>query len=111
MDSKRLSKISRLIQKELGEHFQRNARSFGGAIIAVTVVRVTPDLAQCRAYLSIFPPHLVQASFEAISEQTPLIRHALAQSTRHQLRRTPELEFFIDDSLDYAENIDRLLLP
>jgi ribosome-binding factor A len=72
-------------------------------------VRITPDLSLARVYLSIFPSDRVDATLEWVKEQTKTIRFELGKRVRHQLRIVPELSFFIDDSLDYIENIDRLL--
>lgn len=110
MEGKRLEKVSRQIQKDLGEIFQRQAQAvFQGKMITVTAVRVTPDLGLAKVYLSIFPPENKQAIMEAIKHNTKTIRHELAQRIRNQMRIVPDLAFYIDDSLDYIENIDRLL--
>jgi ribosome-binding factor A len=112
MESQRLSKISRLIQKELADIFQKHMNNlFNGGMISVTVVRVTPDLSLARIYVSLFPPERSKELFELINLQAKTIRHELAQRTRNQLRQIPELKFFIDDSLDYARKIDDLLNP
>ncbi len=110
MTSTRQYKVSRLLQKELGHVFQREGNSiFVGKMITVTEVRITPDLGQARVFLSIFPA-AEKALFEkTMIEHTQHIRHELAMRIRHQLRMVPELKFFLDDSLDYIENIDRLL--
>jgi len=110
MDNTRLNKISRLIQKELSDYFLFESRNlFGGAMISVTSVRVTPDISEARVYVSIFPTNRQEEVFALVEVNQRMIRHELAQKTRHQLRKIPDLRFFIDDSLDYAENIDKLL--
>jgi ribosome-binding factor A len=110
MESQRLSKVSRLIQKELADIFQKHMSTlFNGGMISVTVVRVTPDLSLARIYVSLFPPERSKELFELINLQTKTIRHELAKRTRNQLRQIPELKFFIDDSIDYARKIDDLL--
>jgi ribosome-binding factor A len=110
MESTRLNKVSRLLQKELGDYFLREGRSsFEGAMITVTVVRVTPDLGQAKVYLSLFPPAQKEKVFSIVKEKTRVIRHELARRIRHQLRIVPELVFFVDDSLDYIEKIDNIL--
>jgi ribosome-binding factor A len=110
MTSTRQYKVSRLLQKELGQVFQREGNSiFTGKMITVTEVRITPDLGQAKVFLSIFPA-AEKAIFDKIMGQhTQHIRHELGMRIRHQLRVVPELQFFLDDSLDYIENIDRLL--
>jgi ribosome-binding factor A len=110
MTSTRQYKVSRLLQKELGNIFQREGNSiFTGKLITVTEVRITPDLAQARVYLSIFPADDNEKFKQTIEDHSQHIRHELGNRIRHQLRMVPELRFFLDDSLDYIENIDRLL--
>jgi ribosome-binding factor A len=109
MESVRLSKIERLLQKELGEIFQRQTQAMHGTLVSVTTVRVSPDLSIARAYLSIFPSEKGEEMLEAIRTNTRTVRYELGQRVRLQLRKIPELSFFIDDSLDYLDNIDKLL--
>ncbi len=110
MTSTRQHKVSRLLQKELGDIFQREGNSiFAGKLITVTAVRITPDLAQARVFLSIFPAADGKKFKQTIEEHSHHIRHELGNRIRHQLRLVPELRFFLDDSLDYIDNIDRLL--
>ena len=101
MESTRLQKIERLLQKELSDIFQKQTQGMHGVLVSVSVVRVSPDLSVARAYLSIFPSDKSQELLEAIRSNTKAIRL--------QVRKIPELSFFIDDSLDYIENIDNLL--
>ena len=103
MESTRLSKIERLLQKELSDIFQKQTQAMHGILISVSVVRVSPDLSVARAYLSIFPSDKSKEMLEKA------IRFDLGQRIRKQVRKIPELTFFIDDSLDYIENIDNLL--
>ncbi len=110
METQRQSKVSKLIQKELADIFQKQGNNlFGGGMISVTVVRVTPDLALAKVYLSLFPPERQQELFETINLQVKTIRYELGQRVRNQLRLVPELIFYIDDSMDYANKIDDLL--
>ena len=109
MESTRVSKIERLLQKELGDIFQRQAQGMPGVLISVSVVRVSPDLSVARAYLSIFPSEKGKDLIENIRANTKAIRFDLGQRIRLQVRKIPELSFFIDDSLDYIENINNLL--
>lgn len=80
-----------------------------GVIISVSKVSVTADLSLAKVYLSIFPNKEAAELLKGIRSNAPLIRHELAQRTKHQLRRMPNLEFFIDDSLEYIERIDKSL--
>lgn len=109
MDSTRLNKIERLLQKELGDIFQKQAQGMSGILISVSAVRISPDLGIARIYLSIFPSGKGNELLENIRANTKAIRFELGQRIRTQVRKIPELSFFIDDSLDYLENIDNLL--
>jgi len=109
LETTRQNKIARLIQKDLSTIFQEQTRQTRGILISVSVVRVSPDLSVAKAYLSIFPSEKAEELMENINAQAPQIRYALGNLERHQLRIIPELKFFLDDSLDYVENIDRLL--
>lgn len=109
MESTRQAKISRFIQKELSEIFRQQTAKTHGILVSVSQVRVSPDLSIARAYLSVFPPEKGAEMLENINRQAKTIRYELAQKVRFQLRKTPELTFHLDDSLDYIENIDRLL--
>ncbi len=110
MESKRQQKISRLIQKELGEIFQLIARdNFPGFLITVTRVNVTPDLSLAKVFLSLFGAGNRDEIFAKINSHKKEIRHQLALRVGKQMRIIPELVFNIDDSLDYIENIENLL--
>lgn len=111
METKRQAKIARLIQRELSEIFRRQTAVMGGVIVSVSAVRVTPDLSIAKAYLSIFPPEKSAEILENIKKQAKTVRYELAQAVKEVLRKCPELQFYLDDSLDYIENIDRLLAP
>lgn len=109
MESTRQAKIARLLQKELSEIFRQQTAKTHGTLVTVTAVRVSPDLSIARAYLSVFPSDKAQAMLDSINASAKTIRYELAQRVRFQLRKTPELAFYLDDSLDYIENIDNLL--
>lgn len=111
MESKRQAKIARFIQKELSEIFRKQTSALGGVIVSVSQVRVSPDLSIAKAYLSIFPPDKSAQILENIKAQSKTVRYELAQNVKEVLRKCPELQFYLDDSLDYIENIDRLLGP
>ncbi|VAW19186.1 Ribosome-binding factor A [hydrothermal vent metagenome] len=108
--STRQNKVSRLIQKELADYFQKESRNlFHGKLISVTTVRVTKDLGIARAYLSIFPADGAEEVLDEIRLLTKQIRGSLGRKIGKQVRIIPALEFYIDDSLDYIDNIDKLL--
>ena len=109
MEGTRLQKIERLLQKELGDIFQKQTQAMHGVLVSVSVVRVSPDLSVAKAYLSICPSAKGEELLKAIRANTKAIRYDLGQRVRLQLRKIPELSFFIDDSLDYIEHIDSLL--
>lgn len=109
METTRQAKISRLLQKELSEIFRMQTAKTHGTIVTVSTVRVSPDLSVAKVYLSIFPSEKSLEVLENIKKSQKTIRYELAQKVRFQLRKTPDLTFFIDDSLDYLEKIDRLL--
>jgi ribosome-binding factor A len=110
MESVRQQKVGRLLQKELSEIFRSNAKTlFEGKFITVTIVRVSPDLGSAKIYLSVMNPGDKTSVVKMVTDQTPNIRRILGGIIRRQVRVIPELAFFIDDSLDYAENIEKLL--
>jgi ribosome-binding factor A len=109
METTRQNKIARLIQKELSEIFMLQTKGMHGVLISVSVVRMSPDMSIARAYLSVFPSNKGEEIIKNINDNSKSIRYELGQRVRHQLRIIPELRFFIDDSLDYIENIDHLL--
>ena len=109
METTRQQKISRLIQKELSDIFQRQTQATHGVLVSVSAVRISPDLSIARGYLSIFPSERGPEILDNINGNTRQIRFELGTRVRHQLRIIPELKFFLDDSLDYLEHIDELL--
>jgi len=109
METTRQQKIARMLQKELGEIFLLYARELHGTLITVTNVKVSPDLGIARTYLSVFPVDKTAEVLVKVKGDTKSIRFDLGKRVRFQLRIVPELFFHIDDSLDYLENIDKLL--
>ncbi|MBO4504285.1 MAG: 30S ribosome-binding factor RbfA [Bacteroidales bacterium] len=109
MNSTRQQKIASLLQRELATLFQQDGINVYGCMITVTKATITPDLSIARAYLSIYMAPDKDAIIAAVRANTKDIRYRLGQRVKDQLRIVPQLEFFIDDTLDYIENIDRLL--
>ena len=111
MESNRQRKIAGVLQADLVDILQNSASQNGmrGIIISVTQVKVTVDLSIAKVYLSIFPNEKGEELLEGIRANAPLIKHEIAQRTRNQLRRMPEFLFFIDDSLEYIDGIERSL--
>lgn len=109
METTRQAKIARLLQKELSEIFRLQTAKTQGVLITVSTVRVSPDLSVAKAYISVFPSDKASQILDNINASGKTIRYELAQRVRFQLRKTPELTFFLDDSLDYIEKIDNLI--
>lgn len=111
MENNRQKKIASVLQRDLVDVLQGAARKGGlsNIIISVTKVNVTVDLSIAKVYLSIFPIDKGSEILKGIQSNSHLIKHEIAQRTKNQLRRMPQLEFFIDDSLEYIDNIERSL--
>lgn len=110
METKRQQQFARLIREELSDIFLREAKHWiGNAFITVTTVRVTPDLAIARIYLSFLQNNGKEALLEEIQEKSKQIRNVLGQRIRQSVRIIPELHFFLDDTAEYAARIDNLL--
>jgi ribosome-binding factor A len=109
MDTTRQQKINRLIQKELGEIFRKQTQQMRGVLVTVSTVRVSPDLGNAKIYLSIFPSEKGEELLKNIKTNVKTVRYDLGQKVGKQLRIIPELAFYLDDSLDYLDNIDKLL--
>lgn len=111
METQRQKKIAGILQKDLADILQRAAIHGGlkGVIISVTKVAVTADLSIAKVYVSIFPNPKAKKLLDGIKSNQSQIKHELAQRTKNQMRRTPELSFYLDDSLEYIDNIDKSL--
>ncbi len=109
METNRQHRISRLVQKDLGEILQISGRDwFPGAMVTVTKVKVTSDLSIARVYLSIFGKDANEV-LSQVEMKGKEIRKQLGNRVKNQLRQVPELRFHVDDSLDYIDNIENLL--
>ncbi len=110
-ETQRQKKIGTVLQKDLVDILQNAATQGGmrGVIISVSKVKVTVDLGVAKVYLSIFPNNKAKELVEGIRSNTPFIRHEMAQRTKNQLRRMPNLEFFVDDSLEHIDKIEQSL--
>ncbi|TXB64835.1 30S ribosome-binding factor RbfA [Vicingus serpentipes] len=110
MSSLRQNKVSRLLLKELSIIFQQNGTDwFPNTMISVTVVRVSPDLSFAKVYLSIFGATEPIDCVKGVNENSKMIRGLLGKIIKKQLRIVPEIAFYLDDSLDYAEALDEAL--
>ena len=109
-ESTRQQKVARQLQRDLAEIIREKGTAiFGGAMISVTAVRISPDLSVAKVYVSIFPSSKVKEAFAVIEASAKSIRGDLGRRVSKQLRIVPDLIFLIDDSLDYVEHIDELL--
>ena len=109
MESKRQQKVAKQIQKDLSDIFQKEGRAwFDNAFITVTIVRISPDLGQAKAYLSFLITKNADMVFDRVKDRTKQIRTLLGQRVRHQLRIVPELIFYMDDTAEYAAKIEKL---
>lgn len=109
METNRQKKIGGVLQKDLAEILQNHLRDSGvsGILISVSKVTVTTDLSIAKAYLSIFPNKNAADLLADLNLIKHKIKHELAQRTKNQLRRMPDLDFFVDDSLEYIDNIEK----
>ncbi|RDY59779.1 30S ribosome-binding factor RbfA [Flagellimonas nanhaiensis] len=110
-ETQRQKKIGGIIQQDLADILQRAATDGGlkGTLLSVSKVYVTVDLSIAKVYVSIFPNKDAGTLLEGIKSNQVAIRHELAQRTKNQLRRVPELVFYLDDSLEYIDKIEQSL--
>ncbi|MAW64719.1 MAG: ribosome-binding factor A [Flavobacteriales bacterium] len=109
MENRRQQKIAKVLQQDLAVLFQREARTlFNGAFITVTSVNITADMSYAKVYLSIMGNN-EKVILKEVQLKSKEIRTIIAKQVRHQMRKVPEFQFYIDDSLDYYEKIDDLL--
>lgn len=109
MENKRQKKVARQLQKDLGEIFQQGTNShFNGAFITVTDVKMTPDLGLARVYLSFLVSKDAEQGFDAILENSSYIRGELGRRVGKQMRKVPGLEFFIDNTAEEIEKVEKL---
>lgn len=109
-ESLRQQKVAAQLQKDISDIFSREMTTLSrGVILTVTKVRMSPDLALAKVYLSVFPFDKSDEVVARVREGAATVRGSLGRRVRNQLRIVPELAFFVDDSMEYAENIDRLI--
>jgi ribosome-binding factor A len=108
-ETPRQKKINTVLQQEIASLLQGAIRKGGvtNLMVSITKVQVTSDLSIAKIYLSIFPNDNALNYFENIKDNRFHLRHDLSQRMKNQLRRIPELKFYLDDSLDYIENIEK----
>ncbi len=109
MESKRQRQVAKQIQKDLGEIFQREMKQvFDKAFVTITDVKTTPDLSQARVYLSFLMSKDKEGLLQSIREHTKVLRNHLGARVRHQLRIVPDLQFYLDDTAEYAQKMESL---
>ena len=110
MENTRQQKIARQIQKDVAEIFQKEGAAIvSGLLVTVTAVRISPDFGYAKIYISVFPFERSEELMQALEQNIRLLRRALGQRLRNQLKNVPEIQFFLDDSLEYIEHIDQAL--
>ena len=110
MESTRQKKVSRQLLKDLSEILLLKGRDLiGTSLVSVTVVRISPDLSIARVYISVFGTQDKEDLLAKINQQSYAIRKKLGERIRNQMRKVPELKFFLDDSVDYSKQIEDLL--
>ena len=109
-ESTRQLKVARELQRDLAEIIRRKGMAvFGGAMVSVSEVRISPDLSVAKVYVSVFPSAKAPEVMGLLEEQNRSIRGELGREVGRQLRIVPELVFYLDSSIDYAEHIEELL--
>ena len=110
MESNRQKKVGRLIQKDLSDIFLKDSKLYyRGIMISITHVFVAKDFSLAKVYLSLFPNDKKEEIFASINSRKFIIKHQLSLKLKNQMRKTPDLAFFLDNSLEHYENIDRIL--
>ena len=111
LPSPRQKKIAGLIQKELAVLITKRINLQGtiGMLVSITKVDITVDISLAKVYISVFPSKNAVSFLSYLKENQASVKHGLSQKIKNQLRKTPDLNFFIDDSLDYIENINSAL--
>jgi len=109
MESKRQQKFAGVLQQDLAAIFQREGMSYlPNTLVTITKVRVTPDLAIARVFLSFFNNTNVQQSLQIVKSHASEIRYKLGARIKDQVRVVPQLEFFVDDTNEYVERMDKI---
>lgn len=110
METRRQAKVSKLLQRELAVIFQKNAKSwFSIQFISVSQVKITPDLSYAKVYLTFINEPDPEGKVQLVRTKSSEIKRQLATALRHEFRKLPDINFFYDDTLDYAENMNKLL--
>ena len=110
MENTRQQKVAKQIQKDVAEIFAKEGAAIvRGMLVTVTAVRVSPDFGYAKIYVSVFPFERSQELMKELERNNWFVRRALGQRIRNQLKSVPEIQFFLDDSLEYIDQIDQAL--
>ena len=110
IESTRQLKVAKEIQKVMAEVIRgKGMAAFGGALVSVSGVKISPDLSVAKIYVSVFPSDKAEAVMGVLEENARALRGELGSKVAKQLRIVPEISFFLDSSLDYVEHIEELL--
>ena len=110
IESTRQLKVAKEIQKVMAEVIRsKGMAAFGGALVSVSGVKVSPDLSIAKIYVSVFPSEKAEAVMAVLDENARALRGELGAKVGKQLRIVPEISFYLDSSLDYVEHIEELL--
>lgn len=109
LEGKRQKQVAGLLNQELSDIFQRlGLNMMEGGMVSIASVKITPDLFDARIYLSFFKIADTQAALKKIEDRSWEIKRELTERVRHQLRSMPKLTFYIDDTLEYVDKIEKL---
>ena len=110
METTRQPKIARQIQRDIADIFQKEGRDLlRGTLVTVTEVRVSPDFNYAKIYVSIFPFNKAPETMAVLDKQNRFIRRELGRRIKDQLKSVPEIQFFLDDSLEYIEHLEQAM--
>lgn len=110
MESNRQKKLAQLIQEDFAELFRKQAaESSMQVLITVSDVRMTPDLGIAKVYLSIFPQSFRKQVMKEVTDAKSQYRNYLGQKVGKSLRTVPDVHFYLDESLDLAEKVEKEL--
>ena len=108
-EGKRQKQVAAVIMAEMNDIFQRlGLATVDGGMVSISAVKVTPDLLEARIYLSLFKVPDTEAAFHRVESRNHEIKRELASRVKHQLRRVPELKYFVDDTLDQVFRMEEL---
>lgn len=108
-EGKRQKQVAGVIQEEMNDIFMRmGLNMLNGGMVSIAGVKVTPDLLEARIYLSLFKVSDVEKTMQVFEDRKPEIKRELTVRVKHQLRRMPELRFYLDDTLDQVFKIEEI---